>query len=54
MSAAGAQLSKYGMQVSRCHQDKKMLADNFNRNLHHFNMEKVEHFKLFHIKIKED
>ena len=40
------------MQISRCHQDKTMVSDNFKRNLHHFNMKKVEHVQLFYIKIK--
>ena len=31
------------MQISRCHQDKTMVSDDFKRNLHHFNMKKVEH-----------
>ena len=31
-----------------------MVSDNFKRNLHHFNMKKVEHVQLFHIKMKED
>ena len=42
------------MQISLCHQDKTMVSDNFNRNLHHFNMKKVEHVQLFCIKMKED
>ena len=42
------------MQISRCLQDKTMVPDNFKRNLHHFNMKKVEHVQLFHIKMKED
>ena len=42
------------MQISRCRQDKTMVSDNFKRNLHHFNMKKVEHVQLFHIKMKED
>ena len=42
------------MQISRCRQDKTMVSDNFTRNLHHFNMKKVEHVQLFHIKMKED
>ena len=43
------------MQISRCRQDKTMVSDNFkSKNLHHFNMKKVEHVQLFHIKMKED
>ena len=42
------------MQISRCRQDKTMVSDNFKRILHHFNMKKVEHVQLFHIKMKED
>ena len=42
------------MQISRCRQDKTMVSDNFKRNLHHFNMKKVEHVQLLHIKMKED
>ena len=42
------------MNVSPCRQDKIMVSDNFKRNLHHFNMEIVEHVQLFHIKMKED
>ena len=42
------------MQISRCHQDKAMVSDNFKRNLYHFNMKEVEHIQLFHIKMKED
>ena len=41
------------MQVSRCRQDKAMVPDNLKRNLHYFNMRKVEDFQLFHIKMKE-
>ena len=40
------------MQISRCHWAKTMVLDNFKRNLHHFNMKKVEHFQLFHLKTK--
>ena len=42
------------MQTSRCHQDKTMVSDDFKANLHHFNMKKVKHVQLFHIKMKED
>ena len=42
------------MQISHCRQDKTMVSDDFKRNLHHFNMKKVEHVQLFHIKMKED
>ena len=42
------------MQISRCRQDKIMVPDSFERNLHHFNMKKVEHVQLLHIKMKED
>ena len=42
------------MQISLCSQDKTMVFDNFKRNLHHFNMKKVEHVQLFHIKMKKD
>ena len=42
------------MQISRCHQYKTMVYDGFKRNLNHFNMKKVEHVQLFHIKITED
>ena len=42
------------MQTSGCHQDKAIVSDNFKRNLHHFNVKKVEHNQLFHIKMKED
>ena len=31
------------MQIYCCRQDKTMVSDNFKRNLHHFNMKKVEH-----------
>ena len=41
-------------QFSRCRHDKTMVYDNFKRNLHHFNMEKVEHVQLLDIKMKED
>ena len=30
-----------------------MVSDSFKRNLDHSKMEKVEHVKLFHIKMKE-
>ena len=40
------------MQISRCRQDKTMVSDNFKRNLHHFNMKKVEHVQLFILKWK--
>ena len=39
-------------QTSCCCQDKTMVSDNFKRNLYHFNMRKVEHGQLFHIKMK--
>ena len=42
------------MQISRCRQDKTMVSDNFKKKRHHFNMKKVEHVQLFHIKMKED
>ena len=42
------------MQISRLPPDKTIVSDNFKRNLHHFNMKKVEHVQLFHIKMKED
>ena len=43
------------MQISRCcRQYKTMVYDGFKRNLNHFNMKKVEHVQLFHIKITED
>ena len=42
------------MQFFRCRQDKTMVCVNFKRNLHHFNVKKVEHVQLFHIKMKED
>ena len=42
------------MQISRCRQNKTMVSDNFKRNLHHFNMKKVEHVQLFNIKMKQD
>ena len=42
------------MQISHCRQDKTMVSDDFKRNLHHFNMKKVEHVQPFHIKMKED
>ena len=41
------------MQIFRCCQDKTMVSDSFKRNLDHSKMEKVEHVKLFHIKMKE-
>ena len=41
------------MQISRCRQDKTIVSENFKRNLHHFNMKKVEHVRLFHIKMKD-
>ena len=41
-------------QISRCRQGKTAVPDNFKRNLHHFNMKKVEHVQLFHIRTKED
>ena len=41
------------MQISRCRQDRTMVSDNFKRNLHHFNMKKVEHVELFHIKMND-
>ena len=31
-----------------------MVSNNSKRNLHHFNMKKVEHVQLFHIKMKEE
>ena len=34
------------MQISRCRQHERMVPDNFKRNLHHFNMKKVEHVKM--------
>ena len=42
------------MQISRCRQDKTIVSDSFKRNLHHFNMKKVDHVQLFHNKMKED
>ena len=42
------------MQISRCSEDKTKVSGNFKRNLHHFNMKKVEHVQLFHTKMKED
>ena len=42
------------IQISRCHQDKTMVSDDFKRNLHHFNMKKMEPVQLFHIKMRED
>ena len=41
------------------HQGKTMVPVNFKRNLHHFNLKKVQlfhvqHVQLFHIKMKED
>ena len=42
------------MQISPCCQDKTMVSDNFKRNLHDFNMKKVEQVQLFHVKVKED
>ena len=42
------------MHISHCHQEKTMVSDNFKRNLHHFDMKKVEHVQLFQIKTKED
>ena len=42
------------MQISRCRQDKTIVSGNFKRNLHHFNMMKVEHVQLFHVKMKKD
>ena len=42
------------MQISRCRQDKTVVSDNFKRNLHHFNMKKIELVQLFYIKMKED
>ena len=42
------------METSSCRQDKTMVSDNFKRNLCHFNMKKVEHVRLFHVKMKED
>ena len=42
------------MNISCCRQDKTVVSDNFKRNLHHFNMKKVEHAQLFGIKMKED
>ena len=42
------------MQISRRHQGKTMVFDNFKRNLHNFDMKKVEHVQIFHIKVKED
>ena len=42
------------MQIFRCGQDKTMVSDDFKRNLHHFNMKKVEHVQLFHTKMKVD
>ena len=35
------------MQMSRCLQDKTMVSDNFKRNLHHFNMKKLNMLKCF-------
>ena len=40
------------MEISSCDQDKIMVRDNFKRNIHHFEMNKVEHVQLFHIKMK--
>ena len=40
------------MQISRCLLDEIIVSDNFKRN-HYFNMKKVEHVQLFHIKMKE-
>ena len=42
------------MQISRCHQDKRMVSNNLKRHFHHFNIKKVEHVQLTHIKMKED
>ena len=42
------------MQIFHCRQDETMVSDNFKINLHHFDMKKVEHVQLFHIKMKED
>ena len=42
------------VQISRCRHGKTIVFDNFKRNLHHFNMKKVEHVQLFKIKMKED
>ena len=42
------------MLISSCLQDKAMVFDDFKRNLRHFNMKKVEHVQLFHMKMKED
>ena len=41
------------MHISDCCQDETILPDNFKRNPHHFNIKKVEHVQLFHIKMKE-
>ena len=38
------------MQTSRCRRDKTMVSDNFKRNLHHFNMKKVDMFNFFILK----
>ena len=35
------------IQIFRCHQHKTMVSDNFNRNVHHCNMKKVEHNSTF-------
>ena len=42
------------MYISRCRKDKTMVSDNSKRNRHDFNMKKVEHVQLCHIKMKED
>ena len=44
----GIYLKTYtSMQISCCRQDETMVPDNFKRNLHRFNMKKVEHIQLF-------
>ena len=42
------------MKICRCCQGKTMVSDNFKRDLHHFDMKKVEHVQLLSIKMKED
>ena len=42
------------IQISSCGQNETKVSDDLKRNLHHFNMKKVELAQCFHIKMKED
>ena len=42
------------MRISRCRQDETLVPDNFKRNLHHFNVKKIEDVHFFLIKMKEN